>query len=147
MKLTVFFCLLASFSFGQIQSVHRYSERPDIATKAPLIPMKFNLDQDTAYVSIYADSLTTGYDVRLSVYFPKAIAGYSVVIGFPDNTFIMLEQVITRTNYAEFAISTSALERLKYSKFDFISFETTRLSEPCTRIKTKDFFTNFLKTL
>lgn len=148
-KLSFFFSLLTLFSFSQVVSIHRYNERPEIATKLPSMPMKFNMAQDTIFVNIYADSLTSGYDVKLFVHFPafKSIQGYSLAIGFPDGSYETFSQVIGNDHYAEFPVGSEAMKKLRNIRFDVISFETKGLSEPCVNIKTKDFFTNFLKTL
>lgn len=149
MKTTLFLCLLASLSFSQVDCIHRYSQRPEIVTKIASEPMKFNMDQDTVLVGIYADSLETGYDIKMYVHFPdvRKIGGYWVNIGFPDGTFLNIQPVINNEHYAEFAINAVSLEKLKNNRFDYLSFDTNGLSEPCTRIRTKDFFINFFNKL
>lgn len=123
MRIVLFLCLLASFSFGQ--------------------QMKFKYEGDTLFVGL----LKCDKEVRVFCKFPegKNLEGYFFKINFPDGSFDLYQPVYRNGSYAEFSVSD--VKKLSKQYFDYISFECAAVSEPCTNVKTKDFFTKFLKEL
>lgn len=154
MALICLLILLMAFGcFGQVSRLHRYSEAQNIVTLVPTIPMKFNDgNSDTIYVNISADSMGVGdYDVRVFMFMPDSrdVGGYVIQLYFEDGGHIFLEQsmYIPKYNYAEYDVSAKDYEQLSCKKFDVISFNKDMLMEPCTNIKTKDFFVKFCNSL
>lgn len=148
----VLILVVAAKCSAQLNRVNRYYNNPSITTLYPSHPMKFNTgSNDTLYVSITADSLGGKYDYRLFAYFPesKPIKGYWIEIGFTNGTVSTFEPVFVsnRHNFAEFIIDSEDLIKLRMYRFDYISFNTKRIMEPCTAIKTKDYFVRFFQML
>ena len=111
--------------------------------------MKFITKGDTIFVNIYADSLPDGYDIKIFARFPawKSIKGYSLNIGFPSGSYVVLDPVMSNNNYAEFIVDPAVKERLIANKIDVLSFESNETISPCPHIRKKDFFQSFLNSL
>jgi len=149
---SILFLLIAHKCAGQISRVNRMLDSLNVWTIYPNVPMKFNPgnDGDTIYVSIVADSIESySYEYKLLVAFPvnKSIKGYWVEIGFKNGEVGSFYQLHRNNNFAEFVITSENLHRLESYKFDYISFNTRYVIEPCTMVKTKDYFMKFLQQL
>lgn len=98
-------------------------------------PMKFSCGRiDTIYIYVNTDSLNhSQLFVQCSKHTHKTWTG--ITIGFVDGDML---QVYSKDCYA-----INDIDKLKYAKFDYISFDEILSSTACVNIKTKDYFIKF----
>ena len=128
--------------------VQRYN-RAGVRVIAAPIAMKFNLmHNDTSYVSIFADSLDSKYEVVIAASYPydMDIESCTIEIGLQyggNKTFVPTE-IDLCSNTVFFILKDEEIEFLKSSPFDFISFNDSYSKKPCLTVKTKRYFMRFL---
>lgn len=139
---TLFFLIVYQCS-GQ-KRIHRYPSYPEIVTLTPDKPMKFDGgNNDTIYLSILADSLDE-YDYQYTLYcqFPRSVNNFSIEIQYTNNTTQIFEPYRIVDNYVELKINDG---KLAYLPLSAVIFYNNNVMQSCIRIKTKDYFINFLK--
>lgn len=139
------FLIIAYKASGQINRLNRYVNNPEVVTLVPDGLMKFEHDDnDTIYLSILADS-TYVTQYALFSFFPGSVNNYMIEIGFTDNSFETFKATSIKGNYAEFEIYPKQLDKLRSRPFDTISFINNNVLQTCIKVKTKNYFMDFLK--
>ncbi len=137
--------LVAAYKCSSQVSKVRYKNHTSILA---LTDMKFQLmDGDTAYVFISADSLSSGYNVYLSVTYPYTvdIETSEVVIGlqYGGSRVFPSQEYNACTGTAICLLTEADIEFLKSSPFDFISLDDKYVTRPCVSVKQKRYFLRF----
>lgn len=111
--------------------------------------LKFNIaGTDTCYLSIYADSSSTGYEVVMAVSYPDYfdISYVELYIGmqYGDNEAFLPTRLDFCTNTAEFVLTSHQIAFLMSSPLGAISFNDRYTERVCYSIKNKRYFMRFL---
>lgn len=115
----------------------------------PLSEMTYVLSKgDTAFVTMYADSMADGYKLTLAARFPQEVDFESLIIkvglqygGFRE---FFPDRYDYCTGSVECDLNADDIQFLKSSPFDFISFDDRYTLRPSMYIKSKRYFIRFL---
>lgn len=145
------FLLLASCAFSQSMEIERsVSYNPyykkEIVTKFPSYNLQFIENNDTTFMSIFADSLSSDrFGVRIYVFFPNKtnLTNSIIRLGFEDGSedYIKSFDIDYKNSYVEYALSQNVFSKLYRLKVTSVQFN---YKNKINKIEDSLFFFAFL---
>lgn len=124
-KLFLLLAILPMINFGQIVST---------------TPMKFSCGKsDTIYIYVASDTLYNNVQLYVSCTKHQHKSWKSITIGFVDGDMLEVD--------AGGCYSITDTEKLRNTKFDYISFDEMFSSLACINIRSKDYFLQFFNNV